>query len=127
MENPKDLRYSKEHEWVKGDGDTVTVGITDHAQHELTDIVFVELPKVGDKVESGKPMGVVESVKSVSDIICPVNGEVVEVNAELENSPELINKEPFDSGWICKIKLTDTAQLDSLMTADRYDELIGKN
>ena len=123
--NPTDRKYDKEHEWAKDNGDgTVTMGITDHAQELLTDIVFVELPDVGKKVEQMKPMAVVESVKSVSDVYAPASGEIIEVNTALEDEPEIINSDPFAGGWICKIKMNDPKQLDDLMDASAYDDLI---
>ncbi|HLZ19786.1 MAG TPA: glycine cleavage system protein GcvH [Smithellaceae bacterium] len=123
--NPNDRLYSKDHEWVKSDGNgTVVVGITDYAQEMLTDIVFVELPQVGRKVEKGEAMAVVESVKSVSDVYAPVSGEVIEANAALENTPDMINSDAFGEGWIAKIKLDNAEELQSLLTADAYDGLI---
>lgn len=116
----EDLRYTKSHEWVKLDGDIATVGITDYAQHELTDIVFVELPKVGDTFEQEDEFGVVESVKSVSELYAPIAGEVVEVNRALEDAPELINESPFDDGWIMKLKVEDTGQVERLLAAKAY-------
>ncbi|MFH2028051.1 MAG: glycine cleavage system protein GcvH [Nanoarchaeota archaeon] len=121
-ENPKDLKYSKDHEWVKVEGDIAVVGITDFAQKQLTDIVFVELPEKGKRVEKDKAMAVVESVKSVSDVFAPVSGEVIEVNDKLVDSPEIINNDPYSEGWFVKIKMTDSSQLDGLMTAEQYDE-----
>lgn len=126
--NPNDRRYTKEHEWAKNDGgNTVTMGITDHAQELLTDVVYVELPAVGRKVKKMQPFAVVESVKSVSDIFAPVSGEVLEVNQALEATPELINKDAFGEGWIAKIKMDDPSELDSLMTAEGYEEHIKTN
>jgi len=123
--NPDDRRYSKEHEWAKDNGDgTITVGITDHAQELLTDIVFVELPEMGKKVEQMEPVAVVESVKSVSDVYSPVSGEVVEVNDILEDQPELINQDAFGEGWIARIKMDDPAELDNLMDAAGYTALV---
>ena len=119
--NPKDLKYSKEHEWVKIESGVATVGITDFAQEQLTDVVFVELPKVGKKVAQDGNLGAVESVKSVSDIFSPVGGEVTEVNKELENSPELLNKDPYGDGWIAKLKVNDEAELDKLISAEEYE------
>lgn len=124
MENPKDRKYSKEHEWIKVDGDTGVVGITDHAQHLLTDVVFVELPSVGQKVEKDKPLGVIESVKSVSDVYSPVTGEVIEVNKELENAPEALNTDPYGDGWVVKVKIADASELESGMSAEEYDAFI---
>lgn len=124
MTSPEELKYSKEHEWVKLEGDMAIVGITDFAQKQLTDIVFVELPEKGKKVEKGKQMAVVESVKSVSDVFCPVTGEVVEANEELANTPETLNKDPYGKGWIAKIKLDDKSQVESLISASEYEEFI---
>ena len=115
-----DLRYTKSHEWVKLDGDIATIGITDYAQHELTDIVFVELPKVGDTFEQEDEFGVVESVKSVSELYAPIAGEVVEVNGALEDAPELINESPFDEGWIMKLKVENEAQVEALLAPKAY-------
>lgn len=125
-ENPEGLRYTKEHEWIRVEGDIGTVGITDFAQHQLTDIVFVELPHVGKKVEQMKPLAVVESVKSVSDIFAPVSGEVVQVNEHIRKSPETVNKDPFRDGWIVRIKIHDRKELDKLMTKEQYDSFLRK-
>ena len=123
--NPTDRLYSKDHEWVKDNGDgTAVVGITDYAQEMLTDIVFVELPPIGKKVAQGEPVAVVESVKSVSDVYAPVSGEVIEVNGELENAPDLINADAFGNGWIASLKLSDKDELKSLLSAADYDALI---
>jgi glycine cleavage system H protein len=123
--NPTDRLYSKDHEWVKDNGDgTAVVGITDYAQEMLTDIVFVELPPIGKKVAKGEPMAVVESVKSVSDVFAPVGGEVIDVNKRLEETPELINQDAFAEGWIAKLKLTNAEELKSLLSAAAYDALI---
>ncbi|PKN77714.1 MAG: glycine cleavage system protein H [Deltaproteobacteria bacterium HGW-Deltaproteobacteria-1] len=123
--NPTDRLYSKDHEWVKDNGDgTAVVGITDYAQEMLTDIVFVELPPIGKKVAQGEPVAVVESVKSVSDVYAPVSGEVINVNGELENAPDLINSDAFGKGWIATLKLADADELKSLLSAVDYDALI---
>jgi glycine cleavage system H protein len=123
--NPADRLYSKDHEWVKDNGDgTAVVGITDYAQEMLTDIVFVELPPIGKKVAQGEPVAVVESVKSVSDVYAPVSGEVIKVNDDLENAPDLINSDAFGKGWIATLKLADTDELKSLLSAADYDTLI---
>lgn len=115
------LKFTESHEWVKDNGDgTVTVGISEHAQQLLGDVVFVDLPEVGSDVEIGESFSLVESVKAASDIYGPVNGEVIEVNEELEDSPELVNEAPFEGGWIAKIKLADDSNLDHLMNADAY-------
>ena len=121
MTNPKELRYSKDHEWLKIEGDTAIVGITDFAQKQLTDIVFVELPEKGKHVTQGKAMAVVESVKSVSDVFAPVSGEVAEVNSELTDAPEILNKEPYEKGWIVKIKIENKEELNDLLTAEKYE------
>jgi len=122
MTNPSDLKYGKEHEWVKVDGDIAIVGVTDFAQKQLTDIVFVELPEKGKKVEKDKPMAVIESVKSVSDVFSPVSGEVVEVNEALKDNPDIINKDPYGDGWIAKIKIANNDDLSDLMSAEDYEK-----
>lgn len=122
---PNDLRYAKSHEWVRLEGDLAVVGITDHAQHELTDIVFVELPALGRRVKAGDACAVVESVKTASDIYAPLGGEVVAVNAGLPASPALVNTAPFGDGWFFKIKLANPAEVGSLLTADQYRSQIG--
>jgi glycine cleavage system H protein len=126
MENPKELKYTKEHEWIKVENDTATIGITNFAQEALTDIVFVELPEIGKKVEQSKTSATVESVKSVSDIYTPVSGEVIEVNEQLKEHPELINTSPYGDGWIFKIKITDKNELNSLMSAEEYTKMVEK-
>lgn len=119
------LKFAESHEWAKDNGDgTVTVGISEHAQSLLGDVVFVDLPEVGSEVEVGEGFSLVESVKAASDIYGPVNGEVVEVNEDLEDSPELVNEAPFEGGWIAKIKLAEDSNLDHLMSADAYQETI---
>ncbi len=124
MEYPEDLKYTEEHEWVLVEEDIATIGITDFAQDALGDVVFVELPEEGAAVESGKSFGVVESVKAVSDIYAAVSGEVVEVNEELPDTPELVNTSPYEDGWMVKIKLSDTAELDDLLDADGYKSFV---
>lgn len=126
MEFPAELKYSKEHEWVRLEGDVAVIGITEFAQDELGDIVYVEQPKVGDVVKQNEQFGVVESVKTVSDLYSPVSGEVVEINEDVTGSPEQINKDPYGNGWIIKVKTSDPADLDSLLTADAYKEMIGQ-
>lgn len=121
---PANYRYTREHEWVSLDGQLATVGITDHAQKQLGDIVFVELPKVGDRVEAGKPCGTVESVKAVSDIYSPVSGEVTEVNAALADTPEWINQDPHSKAWMIKVALAAPAPLDQLLTAAQYEQYV---
>lgn len=123
--NPADRKYTKEHEWAKDNGDgTITMGITDHAQELLTDVVFVELPAIGKKVKQMEPVAVVESVKSVSDVYAPVSGEVIEVNTRLEAHPELVNQDAFGEGWMVKLSLDDPAELNNLMEAADYEEMI---
>ena len=126
MEFPEDLKYSKEHEWVKLEGDTATIGITEFAQDELGDIVYVETPKVGSTVKQNDTFGVVESVKTVSDLFSPITGEVTEINEEVVSSPELINKSAYSDGWIIKVKAEDLSELDALLSAAEYREMIGK-
>ncbi len=125
MNVPQNLRYNSSHEWVLVEGDIATVGISDHAQEELTDVVFVELPPVGKTVDAGDPTAVVESVKAASDIYAPISGEVVEANDAVEADPSLVNSDPYGKGWIFKLKIKDAAQLDSLLDAAGYEALIG--
>ena len=124
MENPIDRKYTKEHEWIKIDGGIAIIGITDFAQDQLTDVVFVELPEVGKQIEQNSNLCVVESVKSVSEVFSPISGEIVEVNKALENSPELVNNEPFEGGWIAKLKVKNEAELDQLMTPEEYNKFL---
>jgi len=123
---PDTLRYTKEHEWVKLDGNTATIGITDYAQGELGDVVFVELPKVGAKVTQMQPFGVIEAVKAVSEMFSPVSGEVTEINSKLEKEAGIINKDPYGEGWIIKVKVSNPTELDSLLSPDKYKELLNK-
>ena len=125
MTYPENYRYTKEHEWVSVEGDTGTVGITFHAQSELGDIVYVDLPKVGATVETGQSFGSVESVKAVSDIYSPVSGEVVEINSLLTDAPEKLNEDPHGAAWLVKIKLADPAQVSALLDAGAYQSYIG--
>ncbi len=120
----KHLLYTESHEWLNVEGDIAVLGITDYAQHELGDIVYVELPGVGDELTKGEALGSIEAVKAVEDIISPISGEVLEVNEILEDAPETINKSAFEEGWIVKIKLSDPAELDALLKADEYAKLI---
>ena len=122
---PENFRYTKEHEWVLADGDAGTIGITDHAQQELGDIVYVDLPKVGTHVEAGKSLGSVESVKAVSDIYSPVSGEIVEINDSLADAPEKLNTDPHGDAWLVKIKLTRLEEIQNLMSAADYQSYIG--
>src|SRR3974390_289613 len=121
---PSDLKYAKSHEWVRVAGDTATVGITDHAQHELTDVVFVELPTIGKSVKAGEACAVVESVKTASDIYSPVSGEILETNTGVADNPSLVNTEPYASGWFYKIKLSNPTEVEKLMGAEEYAKQI---
>ncbi|KOS71732.1 glycine cleavage system protein H [Lysinibacillus contaminans] len=123
MSTPKDLRYSEEHEWVKLEDGKVRIGITHFAQSELGDIVFVELPQVGDEIKTDDPFGSVESVKTVSELYAPVSGKVIEVNADLEDSPEFVNESPYDKAWMVVVELSDASEMDNLMTAEQYEKM----
>ncbi|WP_423408096.1 glycine cleavage system protein GcvH [Heyndrickxia sp. MSNUG] len=123
MNTPKELRYSEEHEWVKVEGEKVRVGITDFAQSELGDIVFVELPEVGDEISADQPFGSVESVKTVSELYAPVSGKVVEVNEDLNDSPEFVNESPYEKAWMIVVEPSDNSEVDKLMTAEQYEEM----
>ncbi len=127
MAQPAGLLYSKEHEWVKLDGDVATVGITDYAQSSLGDIVYVELPRVGAQLDQFGSIGVVESVKAVSDVFTPVGGEVVAVNGEIEGDPAVVNRDPFGQGWLFKVKLNDVGQRSALMSPEDYDKLVSES
>jgi glycine cleavage system H protein len=122
---PQNLKYAKSHEWALVEGKVAVVGISDHAQHELTDIVYVELPEVGARVEAGKDCAVVESVKAATDIYAPVSGEVVAINQELSNAPELVNEDPYGKGWMFKVQLSDPAEINDLLNAGDYAHHIG--
>jgi glycine cleavage system H protein len=122
---PENFRYTKEHEWAGVEGDIATIGITDHAQHELGDIVYVDLPKVGAQLETGKTLGSVESVKAVSDVYAPVSGEVTEINTTLADAPEKLNEDPHGAAWLVKVKLSNPAELQNLMTAAEYQTYVG--
>ncbi|GEC90124.1 MULTISPECIES: glycine cleavage system protein GcvH [Brevibacillus] len=124
MEFPKNLRYSEEHEWVRVEGNKAYIGITSFAQSELGDIVFVELPEVGATIQQDEPFGSVESVKTVSELYAPVTGKVVEVNGELEDAPELVNSSPYEQAWMIVVELSDAAELDKLMDADKYEAMV---
>ncbi|MGX6445398.1 glycine cleavage system protein GcvH [Neobacillus sp. K501] len=124
MTTPKGLRYSEEHEWVKDEGATLRVGITHFAQSELGDIVFVELPEVGDEVTANEPFGSVESVKTVSELYAPVSGKVVEVNEDLNDSPEFVNESPYEKAWMIVIEPSDRSELEKLMTPEQYEEMV---
>jgi glycine cleavage system H protein len=120
---PKDLRYTKEHEWVRVEGDIATVGITDFAAEQLGDVVFVELPDIGRTIAQFAPVGVIESVKAVSDLFAPLSGDVVEANSELSTSPELLNSEPYGNGWMMRIRVSNPAEVDGLLDAAAYEAL----
>ena len=122
MSSPVDLRFTKTHEWVRRDGDIATVGLTDHAQQELGDITYLELPDVGTEVSQATSFGVIESVKAASDIYAPVDGEVVERNDDVVGSPETVNSSPYDRAWLIKVRLTDSSQIDALMDSGDYDQ-----
>jgi len=122
---PSDLRYAKSHEWVRQAGEVVTVGITDHAQQELTDVVFIELPEVGRQLKAGEACAVVESVKTASDLYAPVSGEVIEVNSVVIDNPALANSSPFDEGWFFRLRLADAAEIEALLTPEGYQAQIG--
>ncbi|HFB68080.1 MAG TPA: glycine cleavage system protein GcvH [Calditrichae bacterium] len=124
MNIPADLKYSKDHEWARIEGDVAVVGITDYAQNELGDIVYVELPEVGIQVEQGKTFGTIEAVKAVSDLFAPVSGEVVEVNEKLNDSPELVNQDPYGEGWMIKIKMSNPDEVNNLLSKEDYEALL---
>lgn len=124
MNIPAELKYTNDHEWLKVEGDEVTVGITDYAQGELGDVVFVELPEEGTEVDKGESFGTIEAVKAVADLFTPISGEVIAINEDLEDAPETVNKDPYGDGWMVKIKLSDTSELDELMDASTYESHI---
>ena len=117
---PTELKYMESHEWARNEGDVITVGVSDYAQQEIQDVVYVELPEIGQELEQKKEFGVIESVKAAFDIYAPASGEVVEINEELEDSPECINEDPYGAGWIIKIHLSDSSELDNLLSVDEY-------
>ncbi|HEY6805987.1 MAG TPA: glycine cleavage system protein GcvH [Pyrinomonadaceae bacterium] len=119
---PEDLHYSKDHEWIRVEGDVATIGITDYAQNSLGDVVYVELPKPGDKFETNESFGSVESVKAVSEVFTPISGEVVEINESLADEPESVNSDPYGTGWMVKVKMTNSGEADSLLTAAEYED-----
>ncbi|MCM2675523.1 glycine cleavage system protein GcvH [Alkalicoccobacillus plakortidis] len=124
---PAELKYSEEHEWVKTEGEKVRIGITDFAQSELGDIVFVELPEVGDEIEADEPFGSVESVKTVSELYAPISGKVVEINEELDDSPEFVNESPYEKAWMIVVEPKDSAEVEKLMSADEYNTMISED
>ena len=125
MNIPGTLRYSEDHEWIKVDGDTAIIGVTDHAQNELGDIVFVEVETVGETLEANEKFGTIEAVKTVSDLFIPVNGEIIDFNEDLDTEPELINSDPYGKGWIIKVKMSNPAEVDALLDAEAYKNFIG--
>jgi len=125
MNIPADLKYTKDHEWCKVDGDIVTIGVTDFAQSELGDIVFVEVETEGETLEKEEVFGTIEAVKTVSDLFMPIAGEVIEFNEEIEGSPELVNDDPYGNGWMIKVKVSNPSELDDLLDADAYKEIVG--
>tara|TARA_B100001013_G_C24601417_1_gene439075 strand:- start:307 stop:684 length:378 start_codon:yes stop_codon:yes gene_type:complete len=124
MSLPEDLKYTKEHEWLKVDGETAIIGITEHAQSELGDIIFIEFPNVDQKIEKNEPFGTIEAVKTVADLFAPVSGKVIEINETLEDNPEFVNSDPYVNGWIVKVSISDISEMEELMSADKYAELI---
>ena len=126
MNFPEDLKYTKDHEWIRVEGDVAYVGITDYAQSELGEIVYVDITTEGETVAKEEVFGTIEAVKTVSDLFMPASGEVLEVNAELEDAPELVNQEPYGKGWLIKVRVADAAELDSLLSAEEYQQLIAK-
>jgi glycine cleavage system H protein len=126
MNFPDNLKYTTEHEWIRVEGQYGWIGITDYAQSELGDVVFVEIPAVGTKVEKSKSFGTIEAVKAVSDLFAPVAGEIAEVNAEVKDHPEIVNKDPYGNGWMVKIAISDLAQVSALLNVQAYKSLIGK-
>lgn len=123
---PQGLYFTKSHEWVKVEGDTATIGVSDYAQSELGDITYLELPEPGSQVSRGEPLGVIESVKAASDIYSPLTGEVVEANAEVTDAPDLVNSSPYDQAWLIKVKVSDTAELDALMDSPAYETFMAE-
>ena len=124
MSIPTEIKYTKEHEWISLDGEVAMIGITDHAQSQLGDIVFVELPDVDSEINQNDTFGVIEAVKTVADLFAPVKGLIIEINSSLEDSPDLINSDPYGAGWIIKVKVSDSNQYDDLMSSDEYEEFI---
>lgn len=121
---PENLRYSKDHEWVSVDGEVATIGITDYAQHSLGDVVYIDMPRVGDKFDAHEAFGSVESVKAVSEIFVPVAGEITEVNEGLNDTPEVVNSDPYSGGWMVKVKMTNTGEADAMMSSAEYEEYL---
>ena len=126
MNFPENLKYTTDHEWIRVEGQFGWIGITDYAQSELGDIVYIEIPAVGTKLEKGKSFGTIEAVKAVSDLFAPVTGDLVEMNSEMKDHPEVVNKDPYSEGWMIKIKIADPSQLDTLLDVQAYKTLVGK-
>ena len=124
MSLPQDLKYTKEHEWLKVDGETAIIGITEHAQSELGDIIFIEFPNIDQEIDKNEPFGTIEAVKTVADLYAPVSGKVIKINETLEDNPEFVNSDPYVNGWIVKVSISDTSELEELMSADKYEGLI---
>jgi len=124
MSVPQELMYTEDHEWVKVDGDIATIGITDHAQGELGDIIFIEFPEINDTVQKSEPFGTIEAVKTVADLFAPISGKVLEINESLEDSPELVNSETYGQGWLVKVSINNHDELKSLLSSEKYQELI---
>lgn len=127
MNFPPNLKYTKDHEWISVEGDTGTIGITEYAQGELGDVVFVELPAVGTKISQGKTFGTIEAVKAVSDLYVPLSGEVTDVNKKVQETPEVVNKDPYGDGWMIKVKIANAGEVSSLLDAEAYRKLIGQS
>ena len=125
MSSPNELKYTEDHEWVKIDGDIALIGITDHAQSELGDIIFIEFPEINDLFERMEPFGTIEAVKTVADLFSPLNGKIIEINKELEDSPELVNSDPYGKGWIVKVSVDKLDQLNDLLSSESYENHIG--
>lgn len=125
MNIPENLKYTREHEWIRVEGDEIVIGVTDFAQGELGDVVFIEIETAGETLSRGDTFGTIEAVKTVSDLYMPVDGEVLEVNPALEDTPEMVNSKPYDEGWMIRVKMSDAAQLDDLLDAEAYGQLIG--
>jgi glycine cleavage system H protein len=126
MNFPEQLKYTTEHEWIRVEGQTGWIGITDFAQGELGDVVFIETPALGAKIEKGKSFGTIEAVKAVSDLYAPVSGEIIEVNAVIKDQPEIVNKDPYGNGWVVKMNIADISQVNTLLSVQEYKSLIGK-
>jgi glycine cleavage system H protein len=125
MSSPKELKYTEDHEWVKVDGDIATIGITDHAQSELGDIIFIEFPEINDQIKITEPFGTIEAVKTVADLFAPLSGKIVEINKVLEDSPELVNSDAYGQGWIVKVTIDELNQVNELLSLENYKKLLG--